>query len=415
MGRNTLPWSLRIRPDTGYYVYKLAGWKDYKTTGTKLKGEAMTVVMQALKEAEQKAEGRMTLRVYADPFYIYDRCPHIQRIGRRITKKSARIMRAYLENHLFTDPLASKVMSDITIRDITDYRARLEKKAVAKQEKKPKERKDGDPEPEPKIESSAKPLAAETINKIMAGVKVIFREACLNRDLLYNPCSGIVRLDPEENPRGVYTREELLVLFKNENWTNKEALFCFLFDAMTGMRCGEVLAFPWGCFFPDFTLDIVNAWKDTAEPGEPKWDKPRAIPASESAKKLLELYKPTRKMTAAKDLLFCEEEKEKKKGARRGATWWKKNFEGPMLKSKLPALDIDGHKRTPHSLRHSLNTILLQAGCNPLLVREYLGWSEDGPRVTRVQKGYTHFNVTDMKGVLEVIDGLFLPLVEEGL
>ncbi len=231
-------------------MYKIAGWKDYKTTGTKLKGEAMTVVMQALKEAEQKAEGRMTLRVYADPFYVYESCPHIQRIGRRITKKSARIMRAYLENHLFTDPIANKVMSDITVRDITDYRARLEKKTVAKQG--------------PRIEAAGKHLAAETINKIMAGVKVIFREACLNRDHLYNPCSGIVRLDPEENPRGVFTREELLVLFKKENWTNAEARACFLFDSMTGMRCGEVLAFPWGCFLPDFTLDIVNAWKDTA-------------------------------------------------------------------------------------------------------------------------------------------------------
>ncbi len=400
MPRNTQPFCLRQRSND-YYYFKLPGWKDYVSAGTQNKAKAMSVVMHAVAEADRTAEGRLSLRAYAEPFYDYDRCPHIQRIGYGITKKSARGMRAYLRNHLLTDALADKVVGDITIRDMTEFRARLEKKKVGKQKKKPRKG-------EAETVEEGKLLAAETVNKIMAGVKVIMGEAVLNRDIPYNPCIGIARLEPGKNKRGAFTREELLVLFDKKNWRNEEARACFLLDAMTGMRCGEVLAFPWGCYLDDGVLDIVNAWKDTEELGTPKWDKPRAIPASNQTRKLLDWYKKRRKRTAAKDLLFCQEET----GGRRDSTWWNKNFAGPMTRSNLPSLDADGRKRTPHSLRHSLNTILLQAGCNPLLVREYLGWSEDGPRMTGVQKGYTHFSVTDMKGVLEVIDGLFYPLVE---
>lgn len=82
-----------------------------------------------------------------------------------------------------------------------------------------------------------------------------------------------------------------------------------------------------------------------------------------------------------------------------------------VTNAALPACDADGHKRTPHSLRHSLNTILLADGVSPILVREYLGWSEDSHKLTKVQRGYTHFSVTDMNGLVQTIDKVFAPLV----
>lgn len=107
------------------------------------------------------------------------------------------------------------------------------------------------------------------------------------------------------------------------------------------------------------------------------------------------------------DLLFCDPAT----GERRGATWWTKNFKSAMIKSGLSTTDADGFRRTPHSLRHTLNTQLLVDGVSPVLVREYLGWCEDGPRLTKVQSKYTHVMVMDMTGLVGVIDRLFEPIM----
>ena len=60
----------------------------------------------------------------------------------------------------------------------------------------------------------------------------------------------------------------------------------------------------------------------------------------------------------------------------------------------------------------TFNSLLLGSGCNPLLVREYLGWSEQGDALTTVQRGYTHFQVMDMQGLMKVIDDVFEGLAE---
>ncbi len=357
----------------------------------------MAVVKRSM-ELERYSDGKyLTLEKYAEKFYIYDECPHVARIGNRITRKSARIMRGYLENHLFGDPIAKMAMVDITNRDIVNFRMRLSKKILNEKAKSSMKR-------------EAQTLSPATINKVMSGVKVIFNEALLNRDIPYNPCAGVVRLKPDKNPRGVFTADELNTLFEAKNWNNAEARTCFILAAITGMRCGEVLAFPWECLV-DNTLHVIHAWKDTNESGEPKWEKPRTIEISALTKDFLNRYKKYRKKTRPGNLLFCDENA--KESDRRGETWWSKNFRAALKKAKLPLLGADGFKRTPHSLRHSLNTILLNAGCNPLLVREYLGWSESGESLTSVQRGYTHFAVMDVKGLLDIIDDLLGDLIRE--
>jgi hypothetical protein len=60
-----------------------------------------------------------------------------------------------------------------------------------------------------------------------------------------------------------------------------------------------------------------------------------------------------------------------------------------------------------------LNTLLLVHGVSPILIREYLGWSEDSQKLTRVQQGYTHFSVMDMAGLVATIDGIFSRIFDE--
>ncbi|OQB97850.1 MAG: site-specific tyrosine recombinase XerC [Spirochaetes bacterium ADurb.Bin110] len=295
------------------------------------------------------------------------------------------------------------ILYEIKTRDITAFRARLQKKKVMSQ---PKKDKDGNEVPPVPL----RPLSSGTIDKIMNALKTVFGEAVINHDIQYNPCIGIVRLGSNyDNPRGAFSIEELGTLLKRENWNSAEAWNCFRLVAVTGMRCGEVLAFPWGCG-SEQELAIVNNWKDIAEKGEPKGNKPRVIPTSKSAWYIINEHKATRiTMLEDDDLLFCDSET----GGRYSAQWWKKNFDSAMQKSKLSFYDSDGHKRTPHSLRHTLNTILLAEDVSPILVREYLGWSEDSNKLTRVQRGYTHFSVTDMKGLVDTIDRVFKPIIKK--
>lgn len=398
MGRTTLPYSLKRRKESGIWRYRLPGMENYVSTGTRNEAAAKSVLKEALQKEELAKEGRNTLRQYIEPFYDYERCPHIQRIGQKsISRKSARIIRAYIKNHVLTDPIADIVICEIKTRDITAFRARLQKKNVMSQPKKDKNGNNIPPAP-------LRPLASGTIDKIMNALKTVFGEAVINRDILYNPCIGIVRLGSNyDNPRGAFSIDELEIFLRRENWNNAEAWNCFRLVAVTGMRCGEVLAFPWGCA-SEQDLAIVNNWKDIAEKGEPKGNKPRTVPISKSAWRIIGEHKTTRStMLDENDLLFCDPIT----GGRRGPAWWKKNFDTAMEKSELPLYDSDGHKRTPHSLRHTLNTLLLVRGVSPILIREYLGWAEDNQKLTKVQQGYTHFSVMDMAGLVATIDRIF--------
>jgi integrase len=367
---------------------KLPGWKTYKSCGTKSKAAALDVVQAELSKQKRKKEGFVTLGEYIEPFYDYDRCPHIQRIGGGITKKSAKTNRAYIKNHIIPDPVADIPILELRPRDIAAFRARIEKKTLMS----------------PGREGRLSPA---TVEKIMNILKTVLNEAVLNRDIEYNPCLAVARRNGTENVnlRGVFTIDELKVLFEQKNWKDQEARTCFLLDAMTGMRCGEILALKWGCITEE-QIDIQSAWKDTEEMGAPKWGKRRIIPMSIGIKKIIEQYRQVRTLTGQDDLLFCD-----KAGERRGTTWWTKNFQKAMALSGLPE-EGNGGKRTPHSLRHTLNSLLLSSGVNPMLVRAYLGWSEDTrTKLSNVQASYTHFAVMDMQGLVRIVDSLFMPIV----
>jgi len=356
----------------------------------------MAVLQEELRRSSLAQEAKSTLGAYIEPFYDYERCPHIQRIGQgSITRKSARIVRGYIKNHVLTDPIADMPLRDIKTRDITAFRARLQKKTVLTAHG--------------KDAAGSRALSNNTIDKIMNALKTVFGEAVINHDIEYNPCIGIVRLGSGyDNPRGAFTVGELAAFLDPACWSSKEAWYCFQLVAVTGMRCGEALALQWGCVNQS-ELAIVNAWKDTNEIGEPKGEKPRIVPMSVTAWNIIQDYRKTRSsMLLDDDLLFCDPST----AARRGSTWWKKGFVGAMVKSGLSACDAEGHKRTPHSLRHTLNTILLAEGVSPILVREYLGWGEDSHKLTKVQRGYTHLSSVDMQGLVDTIDRVFEPILK---
>ena len=87
------------------------------------------------------------------------------------------------------------------------------------------------------------------------------------------------------------------------------------------------------------------------------------------------------------DFVFCYAD-----GTRLGKNWWQGRFYNAMEKA-----DIDRVSRNlkPHSFRHSLNTILRDAGKDPAKIRAALGWRQE-----RTQDGYTHFDEEHLKDLI---------------
>ncbi|KKK73159.1 hypothetical protein LCGC14_2896640, partial [marine sediment metagenome] len=57
MPRRREPFTLIKRPGSPYWYFKLGPWTCYKSTGKKLKSEAMEVALRALKSAEDDPGG----------------------------------------------------------------------------------------------------------------------------------------------------------------------------------------------------------------------------------------------------------------------------------------------------------------------------------------------------------------------
>ena len=86
-------------------------------------------------------------------------------------------------------------------------------------------------------------------------------------------------------------------------------------------------------------------------------------------------------------------------GARFGETWWNKRFAAAMKKA---GIDVKASNITPHSFRHTLNSLLLAAGADPMKVRLALGWAS-----ARIQENYLHLAVEQLKDVSAKVDAIF--------
>jgi len=128
-----------------------------------------------------------------------------------------------------------------------------------------------------------------------------------------------------------------------------------------------------------YVLDISQSWKDEncSELGKPKWGIQRMIPLAESTGERLWKYKKR-----DDDFLM-----------KTSNSVWTDSFAYTKAMSGIKE-DL-----SPHKLRHALNTKLVEAGVNPVLVQEYLGWHHQDRN--KVQEGYTHIYI---KALLDVAD-----------
>ncbi len=139
---------------------------------------------------------------------------------------------------------------------------------------------------------------------------------------------------------------------------------------------------------------MSEAWKGGNEIGPPKWDHNRLVPLSpRTIDKLLQLQAASIRI-GPDDFLFCYD-----RGSHFGETWWRKRFCWAM---EHAGIDRQTRHLTPHSFRHTINTIVRDSGHDPAKIRAVLGWMDEA-----VQDTCTHWNLDHLKAWADIVDEIW--------
>jgi integrase len=170
---------------------------------------------------------------------------------------------------------------------------------------------------------------------------------------------------------------------------------CFYLAAVTGLRRGEILALRWRHIdFDQLVLTVREAWKGGQEIGPPKWEHNRLVPlSSRTIDRLVRLQGASIRL-GPDDFVFCYDN-----GPRFGETWWRKRFCAAMEQA---GIDWRSRRLTPHSFRHTINTIVRDSGHDPAKIRAVLGWMDEA-----IQDNYTHWDLDHLKTWADIVDEIW--------
>jgi integrase len=370
MGRLVKDVKYKKRGKTWYY--QLKGMSNLKTTRQTNKTAAERYVHEILQKQGFVQTTEQLFQEYDKDFFIWDRCPHARRLreeGKTITKRYTEIQRMNLEKYILPSNLRLLKINEIRRAHIIDFRSSLTRKN----------------------------LAASTVNKIMSCLKVILNEALFREDILTNPAQSVGNVQDQAKEIDTFTLKELKDLFPTDHlkvWQNHLDYTCFFLTTHTGMRRGEVLALRWKHIsFEQGYISIEESWKNKTEIGKPKWEHQRHVFLTNALKSLLLRYWEDTHNRNPEDLVFSHAD-----GSRLGETWWKKHFDNALIRA---GINRENRRLRPHSLRHTLNTLLLDNGVDPEKVRASLGWRDDA-----IQARYTHWKPEHLKGQGKILDNI---------
>lgn len=324
-----------------------------------------------------KQNKAVLLKDYIKPYLSYERNPRVLRLkamnkepGITHIKKQA----AHLSNHVLTDPIVDIPLTELNPGDCIDFQHRIYNKLPGKY---------------------------NTINKVMLALKYVLSEAVTRGDIPASPAARIGSIDYKKKQKRIFSIEKTREIFNDpERFPSLIAFQVFRFTAFTGMRASEVLALHWEQLDGDI-LTIDRAWKTRHSLGLPKRNRIRKIPLPPSVLDHL----PER---SSSQLVFHNSE-----GERLGETWWIQNwwkivYDYDGTGTPIHFRDAEEHV-LPHGLRHAVNSYLIKEGIALQYIQTYLGWSRSAgdTHMTKVQDGYTHIEVEDLRIISEVIERLF--------
>lgn len=363
------------------YYYRLAGEKTHHSTGKRLKWEAEDYVK---KEVLPKLKQSQTLREYLEPYFT-EKCPHVSRLrdeNKSISKTYISDMRTRMEKYIFPDAICKSPFDELKRAHILDFRSRL----------------------------LAKGVGVRTVNRTIGVLKIACKEAYFREEADRDPTAGIGEIKYDKRLTGTFTKNELKSIFSARPgvWGDLVGYTVFLLAAHTGMRRGEVLELTWKQV--DFDGRLVKVDRARTDNQLPKFDKIRATPISKMCVEAFKALRASSHWVLPDQLVFCYED-----GKPLGFTWWKTRFRSAMVaaglvtKERISVGEGENAKQKtiyhnprglkPHSLRHSINTILRDAGYDAGKIRAAMGWSDE-----KVQEGYTDWQSMDFSSQRDIIE-----------
>jgi len=311
-------------------------------------------------EAEELAVKRtdLTFGEWAKPFFGPD-CPHTRRLaeeGRVLSGYSQKIRRGYFERYIQPDKILAAVpLSKLRRADLLTFRSRL-------------------------ITSRG---VCRSSQVVMALVRVIVREALFQELIDRDPTTAITIQRYEKKVRKAVDAAALRKVLDPALYDSLIVYQATLLAATTGLRAGEVRALRWEAIdFQAGRLRVERTFRGySSELGPPKSGKVRTalLPSV--------IAFPLRLRAFTEGWVFTET-----RGAPISYRYWAQAFKKAAGDSGL----------TLHGLRHTLNTLLRDAGEDDEKIRALFGWSGSA-----IQDNYTHRDLYDLASVSRVIDAIF--------
>ncbi|SIR00487.1 hypothetical protein SAMN05920897_1239 [Alkalispirochaeta americana] len=435
-GRPSKPWSV-IDRGRRYWYYKLRFWQDYESTEIPIKRNAKGQATNRsdadhyASEQYQRAilynKRGLTLREFLDPYFVWDRCPHVKQLvadGNVPTERYIAEQRRRLELLVFTHPIAEIEVEKLTPGHFEDWKADLRSQGYSglrgDDEKEAFEawrggERDGAGKlhipPEERAHLPRNEIGSRTINAALSAVKKAFANGVHRRSIDVNPASSVGKVVERTRSRGIFSPAELRKMFVEQasSWGygenyhgNKDAKrkgsaqgplshaeawsFGFVI-ATTGERPSAVLLCRW-----EHLQDDVLTFPDVKDPRKDGRQVP-LIPAVVEAINQVPRRGP---------FIWGYES-----GESFGYTWFTKRFQHMMKTLGLPER-MDGMKRTPYSLKDTLVTELIDRDVSEILVRELVGHSQTyGERaLSASQARYKRRRIARLREVLPVIEEL---------
>ncbi len=419
----------------GYHIFKPArekNWyywfigEDGKRKQRSTQKSAMADAKRYVRALPALATGTpthlITFGEFLEPYFDWDRCPRIQRMlvdKKTIGRNYVGQIRRYFLTHILGDE-SKGVRPDIITRipllaigasDFESLKSRLSKKKVPD----------------------------SVINYVIGGIKSAIADG-MHRDLIRaDPISRVSKIKRDADEIGIFSPEEFRELFTNrEYWIpsvnpnahgNSAGKFTGLISygyfrmlASTGMRAAEVSAAYLDQLHGDvFTVD--HAFKIGEGRGLPKWNKIREIPLENGMVELLKEIQDTRQ--AEREEMKPDDKNYPEKtpylfsynnGNPLMSTWRQGAIERAIERyDAKPEHKIkigDRPNITTKSIRHTFNTMLIEAGCDNRKIKAYMGWERSIRLVSelslsKVQDGYTHLGAEKLRDLIPIIQSFF--------
>lgn len=240
-----------IDRDRGYWYYKLRFWQDYESTGIKIKrnargkptnrADADHYASEQYQRAILYTKRGLTLREFLDPYFVWDRCPHVKQLvadGNTPTERYITEQRRRLELLVFTHPISSIEIEKLTPGHFEDWKADLrdqgysgfkgddqngafeswhagERNGVGNLHIPPEERKN----------LSRNEIGSRTINAALSAVKKAFANGVHRRSIDVNPAASVGKVVERTRSRGIFSPTELRRMFveQPESWGYEES------------------------------------------------------------------------------------------------------------------------------------------------------------------------------------------------